>query len=144
MAYSTEIANVLTHQLAKFVTLNRHQLAGQVANLDFWLDEVRHCLAVLAGYSQRFEQLKAGQQKYVSRHHTIEFKLRKPCSTQQPAAPPKRMSHDVLSAAQQSLRENTYRFLVRCFNDGFIAKAKLRRICDGLEIGIEASDLKRN
>ena len=36
MSYMTEIGEVLGKQLMKFVTLNRHQLAGQAANLAFW------------------------------------------------------------------------------------------------------------
>jgi hypothetical protein len=47
MPYSSDIAMLLAEQLAKFATLNRHQLAGQVANIDFWLGEVRHCLVRL-------------------------------------------------------------------------------------------------
>ena len=36
MAYMNDISRILADQLAKFATLNRHQLAGQAANLDFW------------------------------------------------------------------------------------------------------------
>ncbi len=49
MAYSSDITKILTDQITKFVTLNRHQLAGHVANLDFWTGEVRHCLNVIDG-----------------------------------------------------------------------------------------------
>lgn len=42
MSFSTEMAGLVAGQLARFVTLNRHQLAGQVANLEFWLAQVRH------------------------------------------------------------------------------------------------------
>jgi hypothetical protein len=43
MAYSSDITKTLTLQIRKFVTLNRHQLAGQVANLDFWVGKrLRH------------------------------------------------------------------------------------------------------
>ena len=73
MPYSTEIATVLARQLAKFATLNRHQIVGHLANLDFWLDEIRHCLAVLDGYGPRFERMKAAQTQYVSEHQTVAF-----------------------------------------------------------------------
>jgi hypothetical protein len=42
MAYLTDISKILADQLTKFATLDRHQLAGQAANLDFWSDELRH------------------------------------------------------------------------------------------------------
>lgn len=54
MAYSSDITKTLTVQVTKFVTLNRHQLAGHVANLGFWVAEVRHCLDVIDGYNRRF------------------------------------------------------------------------------------------
>ncbi len=54
MSYMTEIGEVLGKQLMKFVTLNRYQLAGQVANLAFWCDELQHCLSVIDGYRTRF------------------------------------------------------------------------------------------
>jgi hypothetical protein len=60
MAYSSDVTRTLTVQITKFVTLNRHQLAGHVASLDFWIAEVRHCLGVIDGYDRRFEQMKTG------------------------------------------------------------------------------------
>jgi hypothetical protein len=142
VAYSADIAKVLTDQLTKFVTLNRHQLAGHVANLEFWLDEVRHCLSVIDGYGLRFEQLKAAQTKHVAEHKTVEFDLRDPCCTQSRAAPPKRVSDSELTGARRAVSDATYRFLVRCFNEGLIEEATLRRECKSLDIGVEAADLK--
>src|SRR5438046_30269 len=70
MSFSENLTKVVTDQVARFVTLNRHQLAGHVANLEFWLDQVRHALAVIDGYQERFRQLKAGQAEYVAQHQT--------------------------------------------------------------------------
>jgi hypothetical protein len=75
MAYSSDITKTLTIQITKFVTLNRHQFAGHVANLDFWVAEVRHCLDVIDGYDRRFEQMKTAQMKHISDHGTVEFRL---------------------------------------------------------------------
>ena len=36
-------------------------LAGFAANIDFWADEIRHCLDCLAGYDRRFESLRAAR-----------------------------------------------------------------------------------
>ena len=38
MSFSTDVAKLVADQLSRFVTLNPHPLAGQVANLDFRLD----------------------------------------------------------------------------------------------------------
>jgi hypothetical protein len=142
MPYSTDMAKLLADQLAKFVTLNRHQLAGHVANLDFWLAEVRHGLEVIDGYGRRFEQLKAAQQRYVAEHRTKEFSLCDPCCTERPAAPPQRIPDGELRKARRSLCDAAYRFLVRCFNEGLITEAALRAACGDLGIGVEASDLR--
>lgn len=40
-----------------------HLLAGHAANLDFWADEVAHCLAVLDSYETRFERMTLVQQQ---------------------------------------------------------------------------------
>jgi hypothetical protein len=143
MAYSSDIAKILADQLTRFATLNRHQLAGHVANLDFWTAEVRHCLDVIDGYGKRFEQLKAAQARYVTEHGTVEFLLRDPRHTQQAAAPPKRVPHSELEGARRGLCDAAYHFLVRCFHQGFIEEAALRQMCDRLGIGVEASDLRQ-
>jgi hypothetical protein len=141
MSYSTEIATILAKQLARLATLNRHQLVGQLANLDFWLDEVRHSLAVLDGYGPRFERMKSAQTQYASEHETTVFFRDEPELTSH-APPPKRVPTGEFQDARRSLCDATYRFLVRCYNEKFIDEATLRRHCDGLAIGIEASDLK--
>src|SRR5439155_5157227 len=70
MSFSENLAKVVADQLARFVTLNRHQLAGHVANLDFWVAQARHALEVIDGYQERFRRLKAGQAEYVATHQT--------------------------------------------------------------------------
>jgi len=141
VAYSSEIAKVLAGQVAKFVTLNRHQLAGHLANLDFWLAEVRHCLEVLDGYGPRFERLKAAQREHVKQFGTEEFDLRDPCCIKGRAASPKRAPDSELWDARQALCDATYRFLLRCFREKLIEEAKLRQACVSLGIGVEPNDL---
>jgi hypothetical protein len=113
-----------------------------VANLDFWLDESAHCLAVLDGYNRRFERLKSAQQKHVAEHHTIEFDFDDPCCTRERAAAPTRIPDAQLKEARRCLRESAYRFLVRCFNERMIAEALLRQACDRLGLGIDPTDLR--
>jgi hypothetical protein len=143
----TDITKLLTAQLVKFTTLNRHQLAGQVANLEFWIAEARHCLAVIDGYGQRFERMKAAQQEYVVQHQTKQFPPDDPSDPwPQPALPPlppRRIRDSELKQARDELCDAAYRFLVRSHNDGFIDEASLQRECDRLGVGIERSDLRR-
>lgn len=142
MAYSSDIARILTDQISKFATLNRHQLVGQVANLDFWIAEVQHSLDVIDGYNRRFEQMKAAEMKHISERGTVEFCLDDPCCTQMRSSPPRRVPSKELGEARRHLCDATYRFLMRCFHEQLIDESTLRRTCEGLDIGIEISDLR--
>lgn len=134
MAYSSDIADLLADQIAKFVTLNRHQLVGHAANLDFWAGEVRHCLDVIDGYERRFEQMKTAQMQYVSEHGTIQYDLRDTSIPGEKPPPPRRVPGGELRKSRQRLCEATRRFLVRCFDDELISEATLRRVCGRLGI----------
>lgn len=142
MSFSENMAKVIADQIARLVTLNRHRLAAQVANLDFWIDQARHALGVIDGYEARFRRLKAGQDEYVARHGVREFS---PCGSSISRAPdpPRRVPHGSLREARRSVTEATYKFLVRCHNDGLIPESRLRAICRELDIGVEARDLHR-
>lgn len=144
MSYSSEMANLIAKQLARFVTLNRHQLAGQVANLDFWLDQVRHGLNVIDGYEQRFNQMRTAQHRYVEEHRTVQFTPGAEFPDATPADQPRRVSDVKMKDARRAMTVAAYRFLVRCCNEQFITEQKLRQLCEGLGIGVESSDLKMN
>jgi len=145
VAYSTEIAALLAGQLARFVTLNRHQLAGQVVNLDFWLAETRHCLAAIDGYQSRFERLKAADARHVVEFGTVAFELDETRYFDEGVRPstPKRIPDGELKNARRALCDNAYRFLVRCCREKLIDPATLRLHCDGLGIGVDPADLQR-
>lgn len=142
MSYSENLAKVVTGQLQRFITLNRHQLAGQLANLDFWLGQAKHALDVIDGYEQRFRQLKLAQDNYVAEHGTVttsphgsEFRA--------PPAPPKRVPGGTLNAAREALADAAYKFLVRSCNDGLITETQLLEAAQTLGIGIDYSDIRR-
>ncbi|WP_435020277.1 hypothetical protein TA3x_001740 [Tundrisphaera sp. TA3] len=141
MAYSSDISRTLINQLTKFATLNRHQLVGHLANLDFWAAEVRHCLEVIDGYSRRFERMKAAQMKFVADHGTIEFDIDDPCCTRTTATPPRRVPSQELGDAGRQLRDAFYRFLIRCHHENLLGEVALRGVCRSLEIGVESSDV---
>ncbi len=133
---------MLAEQLGRLATLNRHQLAGHVANLDFWLGEVRHCLEVIDTYGQRFKRLKSAQNTHVSAHGTIEFSLEDPCCTQSAPEPPRRVPHAELQQARRTLTDAMYRFLLRCHREDLLDEAAVRSSCSDLGRGIDPKDLK--
>jgi hypothetical protein len=136
------MAKLVADQFSRFVTLNRHQLAGQVANLDFWLEQVRNCLDVVDGYGDRFHRLKSAQAKHVKEHHTTAFSLDDPCCTQEMPAPPRKVPDAELKDARMALCDATRRLLVRCYNEGFLDESAVRQACANLGIGLDATDLK--
>jgi hypothetical protein len=142
MAYSSDIAKILTDQITKFATLNRHQLVGHLANLDFWATEVRHCLEVIDGYSRRFEQMKTAQTKFAADHGTVEFRLGDPRHTRQSATPPKRVPSQELGEARRELCDAFYRFLIRCFHEGHLGEGALRQTCENVGISVDKVDLR--
>lgn len=148
MSYSTELAETLAKTLARFATLNAHQLTGHVANLGFWLAEVRHCIEVINGYSKRFDAMTGAQKAYVAERQTLEYHyICKDycdiCAKGQTPAPPRRVPHGALKTSLQALRDAAYHFLVRCYETGFIDEIRLREAADSIGTGVDLSDLKR-
>lgn len=149
MSYSTDIAKTLTETLARFATLNPHQLAGHVANLEFWLSEARHCIGVIDGYGKRFDAMTAGQKNYVAENHTLEYRNIcgdfdcSICAEGRTPTLPHRVPHGALKNSLQALRDAAYHFLVRCYEAGFIDETSLREAADSIGTGIDLSDLKR-
>ena len=139
--YSLELAGLLTTQLIRFASLNPHQLSGHFANLEFWLDEVRHAFSVIDGYHRRFEGLRDAQVAYVQRHATQRFVQGDFLRTAEDVSRPMRAPDAELKVARRALGDAAYRFLVRCYKAGVINKEPLRDLCNQLGIGVDLRDL---
>jgi hypothetical protein len=137
------IATELTSQFSRFATLNAHQLAGQAANLEFWADEVGHCLAVIDQYNVRFNRMSAAQQSHAAARGTLEFWLDDPCCTQRPARRPRRVPDSQRSAARRDLCDAFYRFLIRCHRSALIDEPTLTAHCRRFDISVDPQDLPR-
>ena len=142
MSFSENMAQVVADQMERFVTLNRHQLAGHVANLDFWIAQTRHVLQVIDGYQERFRRLKAGQADHVATHGTTVLPPFGPDHIGSPELP-RRMPDSDLRNARRAAADATCRFLVRLCHDRLIPEAQLRSLCDSLNIGVATADLPR-
>jgi hypothetical protein len=119
------MAELVANQLSRFVTLNPHQLAGQVANLDFWLSQVRHALEVMDGYGVRFVRMDAAQKQYVATHETTLSEIGPAGVTARRPPPPRRIPDRELQKARRALVDATCRFLERCRYDGLITESQL-------------------
>ena len=147
MSYMSDQAGVLARALEKLITLNRHQLAGHAANADFWADEARHVLSVIDTYYSRFRRMCDAQKQYVGQHRTVEFDTdrqgRKLEFDDVSAAPltPKPIPDEDLHESKTVVAESIRRFLLRCYRDGFLDRARIRELFDRIGIGLEPSEL---
>jgi hypothetical protein len=108
MSYIDDICNSLIKTLERSTTLPSHQLAGHAANLDFWMEEARHCLNVIDGYAQRFERMKKAQEAQAKVENMKEMPLQR----------------GVKDNERKELRQRVYtaasRFLERCYHEQLI------------------------
>ncbi|MCA8990877.1 MAG: hypothetical protein KDA88_02815 [Planctomycetaceae bacterium] len=142
-AYSIIIAETLSSQFNRFVTLNAYQLAGHVANLGFWSDEVAHCLNVLDQYRSRFERLAEAQRRHVAERGTIEFEHQDVWGETAKAPPrPRNLSDRDRLAARAALCDSFYRFLIRCHKSRLIEEQTLRQECVRHSISVDSHDLR--
>jgi hypothetical protein len=147
MTYSVNLAEVITQQMVRFATLNRHQLAGHLLNLDFWLDEIRHALSVIDGYQPRFRKLKEAQEKFGGPPPpTPPSRLRKLRGVPEffGGTPPlpHRISDSDLAEARRALVDAGYGWLRRCYREGLLTKDQFRVHCESLGTSIDPADLR--
>jgi hypothetical protein len=139
MAYSLEACELLTKQIQKFASLNRHQIAGHIANIEFWANEVRHALMLIDGYRERFERLSFAQNQYATQNNVIEFDLEEPYLSGR-ASRPVRIDKKDQKQTRQQLVDSWRRFLVRCTREGMLSEDDARKFCDPLGISLEPTD----
>lgn len=149
--YTLELADLVASQLEKFTHGYAHHVAGQFANLEFWLAEASHALGVLNGYQGRFEAMAAAQHGWVEAHNTqlyeggycricggvCEFDVKRTPS------PPRRMASSDRDEAIRRLKDAVYYFLLRCFRMGLLDEAGVRTACERVGTSVDRRDLRR-
>jgi hypothetical protein len=146
--YSIAAASLIADQLERLATQHVHQLAGQSSNLEFWIAEAAHAIAVLDGYPKRFRNLHDAQVSWVRSHATVVTvhcpQCRGPCEFG-PVTPsaPKRTPSEEIAAATDGVRRASSRFLLRLFHASLLSEGELRAHVDALGIFLEPEDLAR-
>lgn len=123
MAYAIDVAKILADTLAKFSTLNPGQLAGHVANLEFWVLEINHGTSLIDGYHKRFEAMKAAQQPKV---RAVDLKS---------------VPDSQLKQARNDLIDAAYKFLLRCYKTNLLDEKSLRTILASIGTTLEPQDI---
>ena len=147
MAYTTERADALAQLLEKFSTAYAHHVAAQFANMEFWLDEVLHVLAVIDDYPRRFARLRDAQAAWVTAHGTMVSGYCRACRGKcefdpQPPMPPIRIDHKEFDAARRQLRDGAYHFLLRCHRMGLMDASALKTACERVGTSVDVADLE--
>lgn len=150
MIYTVERANLITKQLKKFTDSYAFMVAGQFANVDFWIGEVVSAALALDEHKARFDKM------YEAQHNWIEEKqVRVPnychicngiCELSharyvKPAIP-KNLASAEKKESRKELIDSAYYFLVRCHNIGLINEEELKRYCSRIGTSIDPNDLK--
>jgi len=129
MSYVDDVCIALAHVLDRASFHRDARLAGYAANLDFWVDEVRHCLDCIAGYERRFRRLVAARQEYASaRGIELDLAMTRRTSTD-----------DELRKLEQRVKSSAQSFLRVCCKTGYIDHKKKREIEDYLGFRINFS-----
>ena len=114
------MARLVDEQLTRFATLNPYRLAGPVENLDFWLEEIRHALAVIDGYGGAFHQA-SGCRKAIHRHQTNQRIRHRSIRSTTRIPPQVRKTPDrELQHARKAPIEGAKRFLARWKAEGLV------------------------
>jgi hypothetical protein len=142
MAYTIDVSKVLAEVLQRFATLNPHQLAGQAANLDFWLAEIQHSTRLIDGYRTRFEAMQSAQVKEAQARRTIEW----PAGDSEfvsTASRPKPIPHEQLQAARRELVDSAYGFLLRCYRAGLLDEEAFRKAAASAGTSVDPADIAK-
>lgn len=146
--YTIEKANLISDQLKRFTTGYAHHVAGQFANIDFWLHEVQESIKTIDEYNKRFNNIRDEQKKWVKSHGTVVYDFCPYCggkcelSDGRPS-PPVRYASAELNATRKALVDSTYLFLLRCYRMRLLTKNNLETKCNEIGASIDPSDLEK-
>lgn len=150
MIYTVERANLISKQLRKFTDSYAFMVAGQFANVDFWMNEVISATVALDEHKVRFNKMYDAQKDWIE-----VKKVRVPdycyicngiceLSHERYIKPelPKNKASVEKKESRKELIDSAYYFLVRCYNIGLINKEEIKRFCDKIGTSIDPYDLK--
>jgi hypothetical protein len=153
MAYVIEIADAVAKTVGKFASLNAHQLAGHIANLEFWQAQVKHALDVIDGYDRRQNARIRAQQQHIGQHDTRSFTAEElinyrefpgdPSEDLRSAEPDRyAIGKEELKAKRREVNDAFYYFIRRCHSEGLLFKDTAKRTLDDCGIGMESGDFR--
>ncbi len=147
MIYTIEKATLITEQLRRLTSGYAHHVAGQFANLDFWLNEVQEAIKTLDQHRSRFDKMRELQKAWVEDHGTVVHDHCPICrgicefSDGRPSPPQNRYKNEIIETRRE-LIDSAYYFLVRCYRLGLLNDQTIKQKCDSIGTSIDPNDLE--
>ncbi|MDI9312115.1 MAG: hypothetical protein QM535_18015 [Limnohabitans sp.] len=150
MIYTIEKANLLSKQLRRFTDGYAYMVAGQFANIDFWIEETINVLKALDEHKSRFEKMREAQDNWIEEKNVLipnfcpicngfceleVHKYKKPDLPKETAEKKKKES-------RKELVDATYFFLIRCYKTELLSKVELENYCKRIGTSVDPYDLK--
>ena len=150
MIYTVEKANLITKQLNKFKDNYAFMVAGQFANIEFWINEVETAITAIDEHNIRFTKMYDAQEKWID-----EKNVRIPdycyicngiceLSNEHYKKPelPKQKSTNDKNDSRKDLINAMYYFLVRCLKLELLNEELFKEYCNRIGTSIDPNDLK--
>ena len=127
-------------------------VAGQFANIDFWIKEVKVALSALDEHNNRFEKMYHAQKSWIDSHN---IEVPDHCSicwgicelgggSKKPNLPKKtKHTKSEKKASRHELIDSAYFFLIRCYKIGLLEETELRQKCEEVGTSIDFVDLEK-
>ena len=150
MIYTTKRAILITKQLRKFTDSYAYMVAGQFANIDFWMNETVSSIRAIDEHNMRFEKMCEAQKKWIEDKNVSVPDYCSICngicelSEQHYKKPelPRNRAKNEKKESRKELIDSAYYFLVRCFKIGLLNQEELKGYCSKIGTSIDPYDLK--
>lgn len=151
MIYTIEKANLISERLRKFTDSYAYMVAGQFANIDFWIDEITNSIKAIDEHNLRFEKMCEAQKKWIEEKNVRVPDYCHICngicelSEQHYKKPelPKQRAKSEKKESKKELVDSAYYFLVRCYKIGLLKEEELKDYCNQIGTSIDPFDLDK-
>ena len=150
MAFIIDRADSVALMLERFTTADGFMVAGQFANLEFWVSETLHALEALDDYQIRFERLSEAQRTWIREHDVVVGSYCPMCDGQcefgpgfKPPRPPTKIPSTARNNASRRLKDAFYFFVLRCFRMELLDAKSVQEIFKRVGTSVESRDLVR-
>ena len=150
MIYTVEKARLISEQFRKFTDSYAFMVAGQFANLDFWVEETKSALKAIDEHQLRFDRMYNTQKIWIEEKQVTIPDYCPLCDgicelgIQHYKKPelPKRKAKSEKTESRKELVNSAYYFLLRCYKIGLLDQETFNEYCEQIGTSIDPNDLK--